>query len=70
MSELTPKKQRTMEMVEKLLEVLPMQYKMMCMGFMPQCRRLLTDIPDEEIDRLIQNIREKLDYVSGGDLIE
>ena len=66
MYELTPKKQRAMETMEKLLNLLPPPQKLMVTAFMPQCRQSLTNIPDEDIDRLIGVVRDHIDYIENG----
>ena len=66
MSELTTKNERLLETVETMLELLPMQYRMMCLPFLPNFRQLLTNIPAEEIDSLIEKVRCKLDYIERG----
>ena len=67
MYELTEKMERAVQTVESLIENLPMQYRLMCLPFLPQCRQLLTNIPDEELVKLLDAIRAKLDYIENGD---
>jgi len=52
--------------VEKLLDLLPPPQKLMVTAFMPQCRQSLTNIPDEEIEKVISVIRNHLDYIENG----
>ena len=66
MSELTPKMQRAVETVESLVNILPATQRMMCLAFLPQCRQLLTNIPDEELTNLLNVIRSRLEYIENG----
>ena len=42
----------------------------MLMAFLPQFRQSFNDLPDEELDKILHTIKQHLDYIENGTVIE
>ena len=61
------KRERILQTMEKLKDLLPWSMKSMLTAFCPDFRQLLINIEDEEIERYLNVIKSHIDYIENGD---
>lgn len=60
------KKSRIMETVEMIINQLPPQNKLIILPFFPQFRAWLDEMPEENIDSFINEVKKRIDYIEYG----
>lgn len=63
---MSSKKERMWEILSELLEMIPAPHKLMITAFLPQFRASFENLPESDLDSLIEKVRVKLDYIEGG----
>lgn len=61
------RKERIAEVMNMVMDLLPMSMKLLVQGFCPNFLPLLEGLTDEEIDHYIEVVEDHLNYIKNGD---
>ena len=60
------KKERVMETVQEIINLLPTQNRILIMPFFPQFRAWLDEVEENQIDNFINLVKQRIDYIEHG----
>ena len=60
------KKERLLETIQQIINLLPAQNKLIITAFFPQFRLWLDELEEEKIDYFLSEVKKRVDYIENG----